>query len=56
MNCAFRVKYNPASEQKFNTRNKAESIGFGRVIISTADTAQIEAKSIKRTISKVIVP
>jgi len=30
--------------------------GFGRVTIKTADTAQIEAKSTKRTVSKVIAP
>ncbi len=54
MNCAFSIKYSPASEQKFRTRNKAEITGLGRVIINTAEIAQTEAKSIKRANSKVI--
>ena len=56
MNCAFRIKYKPAREQKFTTKNNADMTGFGRVIINTAETAQIVAKSIKRAISKVIAP
>ena len=56
MNWAFRVKYNPASEAKLITRNKAEIIGFGRVIIKTAVTAQIVANIIKRIISSDISP
>lgn len=56
MNCAFNNKYNPAREAKFNTRNNAERTGLGRVIINTADTAQIDANTIKRMVSKVITP
>jgi hypothetical protein len=56
INCALRVRYNPASAAKFKTRNKAEMTGFWRVIIKTDDTAQIEAKSIKSTTSNIIFP
>jgi len=54
MNCAFSIKYNPASEQKFRTRNKAEITGLGRVIINTAEIAQIVANVMNKNTSSAI--
>jgi len=51
----LRVKYNPASDAKFRTRNNAEITGLLLVIIITAVTAATNPKIKNKTTSKDIL-